>query len=165
MPAILSRPRCVRVSKTFTKSCDHAIICPIMCVINFKRTRHSLCPSNVVKGRFYPGCPFCTWYRVLDGLFWYLAQLITSVRRCVTCNDMWPISLSLFGQTCNKNVKTWYFLSLWRFGTCIKFWFWSVSPGSLGCEQYPILLFQFYSVHDYISERILITFGNNYHCY
>ena len=35
---------------------------------------------------------------VLDEIFPYLAQMITSMRRCVTCNDLWawPVSLRLF---------------------------------------------------------------------
>ena len=31
---------------------------------------------------------------VLDGFFPYLAQMITSMRRCVACNDLWPWSIS-----------------------------------------------------------------------
>ena len=31
---------------------------------------------------------------VLDEFFPYLAQMITSMRRCVTCNDLWPWSIS-----------------------------------------------------------------------
>ena len=31
---------------------------------------------------------------VLDGFFPYLAQMITSMRGCVACNDLWPWSIS-----------------------------------------------------------------------
>ena len=33
-------------------------------------------------------------YTVLDGFFSYLAQMITSMRGCVTCNDLWPWPIS-----------------------------------------------------------------------
>ena len=31
---------------------------------------------------------------ILDGIFLYLAQIITSIRVCVSCNDLWPLHLS-----------------------------------------------------------------------
>ena len=31
---------------------------------------------------------------VLDGFFPYLVQMITSMRRCVTCDDLWPWPIS-----------------------------------------------------------------------
>ena len=33
-------------------------------------------------------------YTVPDGFFPYLAQMITSMRRCVACNDLWPWPIS-----------------------------------------------------------------------
>ena len=33
-------------------------------------------------------------YTVLDGLFPYLAQMITSMRGCAACNDLWPWPIS-----------------------------------------------------------------------
>ena len=39
-------------------------------------------------------CPLCNAYWVLDGFFLYQAQVITSIRGCVTYNDLWPSPLS-----------------------------------------------------------------------
>ena len=40
-------------------------------------------------------CRVCsTACTVLDGFFPYLAQMITNMRGCVACNDLWPRSIS-----------------------------------------------------------------------
>ena len=38
----------------------------------------------------------CTKYTVIDWFFPYLAQMITSLRGCVACNDLWPWPISSF---------------------------------------------------------------------
>ena len=45
---------------------------------------------------------------VLDGLFPYLAQMITIMRRCVAYNDLWPwpISSRLFGLSLENRVRS-----------------------------------------------------------
>ena len=45
---------------------------------------------------------------VLDGFFPYLAQMITSMRRCVAYNDLWPWPLSSrsFGLGLENNVRS-----------------------------------------------------------
>ena len=45
---------------------------------------------------------------VLDGFFPYLSQMITSMRGCVTCNDLWPwpISSRSFGLDLENRVRS-----------------------------------------------------------
>ena len=45
---------------------------------------------------------------VLDGFFPYLAQMITSMRGCVACNDLWPWPLSSrsFGLGLENHVRS-----------------------------------------------------------
>ena len=43
----------------------------------------------------FTSCHVCfTAHTVLDGLFPYLAHMITSLRGCVACNDLWPWPIS-----------------------------------------------------------------------
>ena len=65
--------------------------------------RLSVCP---------PVCPACrvrsVTSTVLDGFFPYLIQLITSMRRCVACDDLWPwpISSRSFGLDLENRVRS-----------------------------------------------------------
>ena len=45
--------------------------------------------------KYGTSCQVCsTAYTVRDGFFPYLAQIITSMRGCVACNDLWPWPIS-----------------------------------------------------------------------
>ena len=50
---------------------------------------------------------------LLDGIFPYWAQMITSIRGCATYNDLWPWprSSKSFSHDCNKTAKIWHILS------------------------------------------------------
>ena len=51
--------------------------------------------------KYGTSCPVCsTACTVLDGFFPYLAQMITSMRGCVACNDLWPWPISSKLQPC-----------------------------------------------------------------
>ena len=52
--------------------------------------------------------PWKTKSTVLDGFFPYLAQMITSMRGCVACNDLWPwpISSKSFGLGLENRVRS-----------------------------------------------------------
>ena len=43
----------------------------------------------------------CITYTVLDGFFPYLAQMITSIRGCITRNDLWPWPISSKSFSCD----------------------------------------------------------------
>ena len=43
----------------------------------------------------HPACRFCSLtLKFLDGFFSYYTQIITSMRGCVACNDLWPWPVS-----------------------------------------------------------------------
>ena len=45
--------------------------------------------------KYGPSCCVCSAaLKVLHEFFLYLAQMITSIRRCVACNDLWPSPIS-----------------------------------------------------------------------
>ena len=48
----------------------------------------------------------------VDGLFPYLAQMITSIGGCVVHNDLWhwPVSFRSFSHDCDKTAKIWHIL-------------------------------------------------------
>ena len=48
------------------------------------------------------GCVCSTTHTVLRGLFPYLSQIITSMRGCVMCKDIWPWPIS--SRTCSHDV-------------------------------------------------------------
>ena len=87
---------------------------------------------------------------VLDGFFPYLAQMITSIRGCVTYNDLWPWSISSrsFGlglENCVRSVASTVldgFLaylvqmitSMRRCVACDDLWPWPISSRSLDLD-------------------------------
>ena len=67
-------------------------------------------PKIWILGKFYTffGLDLEKKSTVLDGLFPYLAQMITSIRGCVACNDLWPwlISSRSFGLGLENRVRS-----------------------------------------------------------
>ena len=96
---------------------------------------------------------------VLDGFFPYLAQMITSMRGCVACNDLWPWSISSrsfshdfaikllkYGTSCAVRptactVLDEFFLylaqmitNMRRYVVCNDLWPWPISSRLFSCE-------------------------------
>ena len=66
---------------------------PLTLAYIFKAIQSWLC--NKIGKKFDTSCGAgSTTCTVLDGFFPYLAQMITSMRGCVACNDLWPWSIS-----------------------------------------------------------------------
>ena len=62
--------------------------------------------------KYDTSCGGCsTTCTVLDGFFPYLAQMITSMRGCVACNDLWPWSIS------SKSFSHDFAIKLLKYGT------------------------------------------------
>ena len=87
---------------------------------------------------------------ILDGFFPYLAQMITNIRGCVTCNDLWPwpISSRSFGldlENCVLSVASTVLdgffpylvrmiTSMRRCVACDDLWPWLISSRSFGLD-------------------------------
>ena len=87
---------------------------------------------------------------VLDGFFPYLAQMITSMRGCVTYNELWPwpISSKSFGLDLENRVRSVAFTvldgffpylvqmitSMRRCVACDDFWPWPIFSRSFGLD-------------------------------
>ena len=89
-------------------------------------------------------------FTVLDGFFPYLAQMITSIRGCVTYNDLWPWSISSrsFGLGLENRVRSvastvldgflaylvQMITSMRRCVACDDLWPWPISSRSLDLD-------------------------------
>ena len=100
------------------------------------------------------GLPLKKKSTVLDGFFPYLAQMITYMRGCVACNDLWPwhISSRSFSLGLENHVRSvastvfdWFFpyliqmiTSMRRCVACDDLWPWPISSRSfnLGFENH-----------------------------
>ena len=124
-------------------------------------------------------CPACrvrsVTSTVLDGFFPYLIQMITSMRRCVACDDLWPwpISSRSFGldlenrvRSVASTVRNGFFLYLAQMITIIR--------GCVACYVFfRIWKLEFFSNFSaltlkkkiYSSRSILSIYSTNDHWY
>ena len=85
----------------FSRYCTQMITCMSGCVVHndlspWPVSFKSFCYDLTLKLLKYgTSCHACsTRFTVLNGCFPYLAQMISSMRGCVVCNNLWPCSLS-----------------------------------------------------------------------
>ena len=68
--------------------------------IPFRSFCHDLTIKLLKYGTSFRVCSTALSHTVLDGFFQYLAQMITIMRACVACNDLWPWPISSRLFTC-----------------------------------------------------------------
>ena len=100
-------------------------------------------------------CRVCsTACTVLDGFFPYLAQMITNMRGCVACNDLWPRSISWRSFSYDFAIKRLkygilscllysMYSSGWIFFSCDQAALWMVQSVCLSLSVHPSHIFDY----------------------